>query len=202
MTDYFSLFKELRRPWLDAEALKQKFLELSTSVHPDRVHNLSQTERTAAQERYVELNSAYTCLAEPKDRLRHLLELELGVLPKDIQRIPSGLMDLSVEIGQACRQADAFIREKNQATSPLLKVQFFERGQEFSETLGALHQKVKDFSEGAEKELQLMDSQWEQSSTSPQRPELFRRLEEIYRLLSYFARWKQQMQERLVQLSF
>ena len=200
--DYFSLLDEPRRPWIEAEALKQKFLQLSTGVHPDRVHNLEQADRTAAQERYVELNSAYTCLASPKDRLRHLLELEIGALPKDIQQIPSGLMDLSLEIGQACRRADKFIAEKNQATSPLLKVQFFERGQEFSEALEVMQQKVSAFAEGAEKELRLLDSQWEQTSVSPHRRELFRRLEEIYRLLSYFARWNQQMRERIVQLSF
>src|SRR5215472_9636832 len=76
MVDYFALLDEPRRPWLDAEPLKEKFLALSATVHPDRVHNLSETERAAAQERYTELNAAYQCLREPKERLHHLLELE------------------------------------------------------------------------------------------------------------------------------
>src|SRR6266545_1175670 len=103
VTNHFAVLNEPRRPWLDAELLKGKFLALSASVHPDRVHNLDEAKRAAAQEHYTELNAAYTCLREPKERLRHLLELELGALPKDIQRIPSELMDLSLEIGQACR---------------------------------------------------------------------------------------------------
>ena len=142
MTDYFALFNEPRRPWLDAEALKQKFLALSATVHPDRVHNLGEAERAAAQERYTELNAAYNCLREPKERLQHLLELELGALPKDIQRIPSELMDLSLEVGKACREADAFLAEKAKVTSPLLQVSFFERGQEFVDKLQALRQRV------------------------------------------------------------
>ena len=118
--------------------LKQKFLALSAAVHPDRVHNLGEAERAAAQERYTELNTAYNCLREPKERLHHLLELELGAMPKDIQRIPSELMDLSLEVGKACREADAFLAEKAKVTSPLLQVTYFERGQEFVDKLQAL----------------------------------------------------------------
>jgi len=147
MTDYFALFNEPRRPSLDAEALKQKFLALSTTVHPDRVHNLGAAERAAAQERYTELNTAYNCLREPKERLHHLLTLELGVLPKDIQRIPSDLMDLSLEVGKACREADAFLAEKAKATSPLLQVTFFERGQEFADKLQAIRQRVNSLND-------------------------------------------------------
>ena len=38
MTDHFATLGEPRRPWLDAEALKEKFHRLSGTVHPDRVH--------------------------------------------------------------------------------------------------------------------------------------------------------------------
>ena len=200
MTDYFALFNEPRRPWLDVEALKQKFLAASATVHPDRVHNLGETERAAAQERYTELNTAYNCLREPKERLQHLLQLELGVLPKDIQRIPSNLMDLSLEVGKACREADAFLAEKARVTSPLLQVTFFERGQEFAEKLQRLRQRVNAFSEQLTAELQQIDTDW-QAGASP-RNTLLQRLEELYRLFSYFSRWNAQLQDRVVRLSF
>ena len=200
MTDYFALFNEPRRPWLDAEALKQKFLALSAQVHPDRVHNLGEAERAAAQDRYTELNTAYNCLRELKDRLQHLLRLELGALPKDIQRIPSDLMDLSLEVGKACREADAFLAEKARATSPLLQVAFFERGQEFADKLQALRQRVNSISARLTDELQQIDAAW-QSGATP-RNALLQRLEELSRLFSYFSRWNAQLQERVVRLSF
>ena len=200
MPDYFALFNEPRRPWLDAEVLKQKFLALSATVHPDRVHNLGEAERTAAQERYTELNAAYNCLREPKERLHHLLELELGTLPKDIQRIPSDLMDLSMEVGKACREADAFLAEKAKVTSLLLRVTFFERGQEFAEKLQALRGRVNSLNERLIEELHQIDAAW-QSGATP-RSALLQRLEELYRLFSYFARWMAQTQERAVRLSF
>ena len=81
MTDCFALPAEPPRPWLDADALKAKFLARSAEVHPDRVHSAPEAERAAAQERYTALNAAFNTLREPKDRLQHLLELELGAKP-------------------------------------------------------------------------------------------------------------------------
>src|ERR1041385_591553 len=121
MTDYFALLNEPRRPWLEPEALRQKFLGLSATVHPDRVHTLGEAQRAAAHERYTALNAAYRCLREPKDRLRHLLELEGAGPSAEAQRIPSELMDLSLEIGAACRDADRVATEKSRTTSPLLQ---------------------------------------------------------------------------------
>ena len=200
MTDYFALLNEPRRPWLDAEIFKQKFLALSAIFHPDRVHNLGEAERAAAQERYTELNAAYNCLREPKYRLHHLLELELGALPKDIQRIPSELMDLSLEVGKACREADAFLAEKAAVTSPLLQVTFFERGQDFADKLQAIRQRVNLLNDKLNEELQKIDAEWRSGTAA--RSVLLQRLEELYKLFSYFARWNGQLQERVVRLSF
>jgi len=200
MTDYFALLNEPRRPWLDVETLKQKFLGLSATVHPDRVHNLSEAERDAAQERYTELNTAYNCLREPKERLQHLFQLELGVPPKNTQRIPSDLMDLSLEVGKLCREADAFLAEKAKVTSPLLQVTLFERGQEFVDKLQPLRQRVNSLNDHLNEELLQIDAAW-QSNAAP-RSGLLQRLEELHRLFSYFARWNAQIQERVVRLSF
>jgi DnaJ-domain-containing protein 1 len=200
MTDYFALLNEPRRPWLEPELLKEKFLALSARFHPDRVHNLGEAERAAAQERYTELNAAYNSLREPKERLQHLLELELGALPKDVQRIPSDLMDLSLEVGKACREADAFLAEKAKVTSPLLQVTFFERGEEFADPLRRLRQRVNSLEDQLTGELQRIDAAWQADAAG--RKALLPRLEELYRLFSYFARWNAQIQERVVRLSF
>jgi DnaJ-domain-containing protein 1 len=200
MTDYFALLNEPRRPWLEPELLKEKFLALSARFHPDRVHNLGEAERAAAQERYTELNAAYNSLREPKERLQHLLELELGALPKDVQRIPSDLMDLSLEVGKACREADAFLAEKAKVTSPLLQVTFFERGEEFADPLRRLRQRVNSLEDQLTGELQRIDAAWQADAAG--RKAMLPRLEELYRLFSYFARWSAQIQERVVRLSF
>ena len=74
MNDCFALLNEPRRPWLDTESLKTKFFSLSAAFHPDRVHGGTQAEKSAAQQRYAELNAAYNRLRDPKERLLHFLE--------------------------------------------------------------------------------------------------------------------------------
>jgi len=204
MADYFALLNEPRRPWLDLEALKQKFISLSAGVHPDRVHNASPSEKENAQLRSTSLNDAYRCLRDPKDRLRHLLELELGAKPKDIQSIPPDLMDLFLEVSQLCRQTDAFLIEKRAAVSPLVQVQMFELGQDWTEKLMALQKRLNSRLEALETELKAIDASWAaaEKPEAPARNATLHRLEEMHRLFSYFARWAGQLQERIVQLAF
>ena len=206
MIDNFLLLNEPRLPWLDPDELKQKFLPLSAEFHPDKVHTASEVEKESANKRYAELNGAYNCLREPKERLLHLLELELGKKPSDIQKIPPGTMDLFVEVGQTCRDADAFLAEKSKVTSPLLKVQLFERGHEWIEKLNSLQHKINFKRDELSNELRELNSVWQNAPAvgSPERAAKLplERLEQIYRVFSYVARWSEQIQERVVQLSF
>jgi DnaJ-domain-containing protein 1 len=202
VTDYFALLGQPRRPWLEAEPLRERFLTLSTNVHPDRVHHLGEAERASAQEKYIELNAAYNCLREPRDRLRHLLELELGSLPKEIQAVPSELMDFAMTIGEACRQADGLAGEKAGTTSPLLKVQLFERSQACTEKLQKLHQEILRRRESLVAELRELDRQWAGGSGPSDRIPALQRLGELKHLLSYLDRWTSQIQERVARLSF
>jgi hypothetical protein len=197
MIDFFALLNEPRRPWLDADLLKQKFLTLAADRHPDRVHNASEAEKSEATKRYAELNAAFNCLLEPKSRLLHLLELESGAKPKDVQQIPPALANLFAEVANSCRSADSFLVEKSAVTSPLLQVQWFERAQEWIEQLNGLQKKLGGLHEQLLGELKAADANWPTAA----RPELLVRLEELYRLFSYFNRWSRQLQERIVRLS-
>ncbi len=201
ITDNFALLNVPRLPWLNADSLKQTFFTLSAEIHPDRVHHAGAAEKHTANERYAELNAAYQCLREPRERLRHLLELELGAKPSDLTQVPEDLMDLFFAIGKGLRSADALLVEKSNATSPLLQVQLFERGQDWVENLGALRQTIVVRRDTLLAELEPMNAAWEMSAARPlERP--LERLQEIWRLLSFYERWLAQIQERVVKLSF
>ena len=205
MDDAFSLFGEPRRPWLEPEPLKRLFLDRSSPIHPDRVHSTSPEEKAKANSTYAALNAAHAVLREPKDRLALLLELERASPLKDIQRIPPGTMDLFVEVGQTCRDVDGFLAEKAATTSPMVKLRLFERGMDWVDRLNELQRKISQRREELFGELKGMNALWEKAPPvgSPDRLAALplERLEEIYRVLSYVARWTGQIQERIVALS-
>jgi DnaJ-domain-containing protein 1 len=201
MTDNFALLNEPRRPWLDADLLKQKFLTQSANLHPDKIHSASDAGKNVAAKQFAELNAAYNSLLEPKSRLLHLLELELGAKPKDIQQIPVALADLFAEVATVCKNADNFLAEKNKVTSPLLQVQLFERGQDWVEKLNVLQRTLNELREKLMEELKSLDAKWI-STDAVSRKDILPKLEELYRLFGYFNRWNGQIQERVVQLSF
>ena len=143
LTDYFALLGEARRPWLEPENLKSKFLTLSSEVHPDRVHGARETDKKAAQEHYTSLNAAYNALREPRTRLAHLLELERGAKPEAVQIVPNGLMDLFGKIGAVLRRADGLMAEKNAATSPMVRVQILRGAEPVIEELDTLKKELR-----------------------------------------------------------
>lgn len=182
---------------MDADALKTKFLSLAAEVHPDRVHESADAVKLAATARYTALNAAHNCLREPRDRIRHLLELELGHKPSDLTSVPNDLMDLFFEIGKEFREVDAFLAEKARATSPLLQVQLFERGQIKVDKLGELRARILPRRDALLDELKSVDAEWDSTLPKP-----LERLLVIWRLLSFYERWLAQIHERTVQLTF
>lgn len=202
VTDCFELLEQPRRPWLDPEPLKHKFIELSTAMHPDRLHQATYNEKRAAQQGYTELNAAYNRLREPRERLVHLLELELGKKPRQVQQIPAELMDRFMEVSRLCREADGFLAEKAATTSPLLLAQMFERGQEWVDKLGSLGKQLEAWREELVAQLKSLDAQWNTDQTPSTKQTALLRLEELSQLFGYAARWRAQVQERLVRLSF
>jgi DnaJ-domain-containing protein 1 len=200
MTDYFAVLKEPRRPWIDAEALKQKFLTLSAEAHPDRVHNASPAEKEAAHQKYLESHTAYNCLRDPKTRLRHLLELETGARPPEIESVPPGLLELFMEVSRGMREVDRFLAERAKVNSPLLQAQMFPREWKYGQDLAALAKKVHSRQEALHAELRTVDHAWTAAGKAD-RDKALSRLEEMHRLFSYYSRWATQLSERQFQLS-
>jgi DnaJ-domain-containing protein 1 len=205
MVDYFALLDEPRRPWLDPEVLQAKFQALAAPVHPDRVHLSSEPEKQAANRFYAELNAAYQCLRDPKDRLHHLLELERDDKLEVLQSISPDTMDLSMQISQFCRETDGFLAEKAKVTAPLLKVQLFERGILLMDRLNLMLGQLDVRREAMIVQLRNLNMAWETAPPVGASTRLHvlpcSRLEHIYRDFSYLKRWTQQLQERRFGLS-
>jgi len=205
MTDCFALLDEPRRPALDLEALKAKFLSRSAELHPDRIHNAPDAERLAATDRYSTLNSAYNTLRDPKERLGHLLELERGRKPPGIESVPAEWMDGFMEVGQLCRAVDAFLAEQSKVTSPLIKVQRFQQAMEWTDKVNAVASSLTAKLDAATGELRSLNEAWESAPTvgTGSRAETLPldQLENVFRAVSFVSRWIAQLRERVVHLA-
>ena len=202
MTDYFALLGLARRPWLEEEAIKNKFLELARQTHPDYVLGGS-GERQPAASRSAEINAAYSCLREPNTRLRHLLELENGARPKDLQNVPAEMTDFFLTVSGLNREVDAFQKEKGATISPLLKLQLFEKSQDYVGRLQVLLKTVESRTAELVNQLKGIDKAWSAPNLSPEeRAGLLQQLESLYRLFGFHARWAGSLRERVGRLSF
>jgi curved DNA-binding protein CbpA len=195
--DHFAALQQPRLPWLEPETLKAKFLELSSQTHPDRVHGGSQAEKELATRRHAEINAAYRCLSEPKERLGHLLALEHGVKPTGIESVPEDATELFFKIGRLCRDVDGFLggRAKDASSSPLLKVRRFKEALDWTEQVQARLGDLQERWAVEENQLKNLNAEW-----SPGRPALAE-CERSYRRLSYLSRWLNQLREKQAQLS-
>ena len=208
MNDYFALLDLPRHPWLEPDDVQSRFLARSSVVHPDRVHSRSTDEKSAAHAQFALLNTAYQTLRDPRQRLRHWLELERGEPLQQLESLPAAAADFYFQIGSLCQQADQFLDRKAKAgaASPLAAVRLFEGAMGLREQVeqlqgilekkrAALEGEIKSFSREAE-------GRGTPNGPAATAPRLVERLEEIYREFSYVARWQNQLRERLVLLSF
>ena len=189
--DYFALLEQPRLPWLDADALKAKFLALSAQAHPDRADS---ADKDTATRRAADLNAAYNCLREPKDRLAHLIELETGLRPDDVQENPAALVDLFFAIAPVFQSADKFLKERARATSPLAKAQLFADGMEWTDQLMRLQSQINSRRETLDAELRELNRAWPSSRPLAQAAAL-------HRQFSFLKRWTEQTQERIARLA-
>lgn len=202
MTDYFAALDQPRRPWLDPEALKEKFHELSAVVHPDRLHNSDADLRQQASERYAELNAAYQCLRNPKARLEHLCQLENGAKPGDLRAIPNDVMQFFGEVGALLRETNGLVTEKAAVTSAILRVGLLEKSMPYLEKISKLQASIQTRLQGVTDELRALDREWDECLRSPdRRAAALASAERLYHLFGFFERWAGQLQERSFQLT-
>lgn len=184
MTDHFAALGVPRRPWLDPEALREKFHRLASEHHPD-------IARGSAID-FAALNTAHAILREPHIRIRHLLELEFPgtAIPA---AIPPAIADIFMEVGQLLRDLASFITRLEKTSSPLArallageKSALRERADKWSDSLSALAKSRAD-------DLRAIDAEWPAPSCPP-------RLAALQPQLAYLAKWTAQLREAMHQL--
>lgn len=195
MTDYFALLEFPRSPWLEMAAVKERFAGKSGPVHPDRVHQANDATRTAATQHYAELNAAQQCLADTRQRLRHLIELETGQPPSDVGVVPPHISELFFKVGQSLRTADELVHQKQAATSPMVQAQVMRQAMDRMESLRGVIGEL-------ERRRSRLDDRCRTLGANTAAGDAFIPiLTELHRDYSYLNRWLEQLRERLLQLT-
>lgn len=189
MIDYFSLLQQPRRPWLNAEQLKEKYIQLTISMHPDR-QTRPLPEQTPTPD-FANINNAFRVLVDPKARLQHLLKLE-GIATNS-DPVPETLGDVFLETGTLLQEIDLLISRTtaNTLSKALRQPEILEARKLAADLLD----KLQGIYHCALEELQKLDQLW--TSTHQIAPEL----SAVFAKLAYLTRWIAQLEERQFQLS-
>ncbi|HAV65041.1 MAG TPA: hypothetical protein DCY13_22060 [Verrucomicrobiales bacterium] len=193
MTDHFALLELPRSPWLEPAEVKAHFAKLSGPVHPDRVHQADDVTRADANRRYADLNAAQQCLIDTRLRLRHLVELESGEPPSDVGQVPQGISELFFKVGQALRVADQLLKEKEAASSPMVRAQLAQRIVEPVDQLQRLQAELQQRRGELDERCRALTRGW-----SAERVPAAAGLQRDY---SYLDRWLGQVLEKSLQLT-
>jgi curved DNA-binding protein CbpA len=177
MEDAFSLFGLERRPLIDEAALKERYLWLAATRHPD----LS----AGNDEKFHLLQDAYKTLREAAPRLRHLMELEF--VGGGGQGDSTAYAELFMSVGSAVQAAKAvFLRSENTTTA-------LARALLSPEIVAALRQ-VREASESVQRtqdqmteRLESLDVRW--PDVSPDE------LADLASSFTFLSRWKSQLSE-------
>jgi DnaJ-domain-containing protein 1 len=188
MIDYFSLLQQPRRPWLDAQKLKERYLQLTISAHPDR--QPPKAGQRSAPLDFTNINEALRVLLDPKLRLQHLLKLE-GMPTVDV--VPETLSDVFLETGTLIQEIDRLLAKvtTTHLSKALLQPEILEKRR----VLDDLICKLEQLQNNAMHELQALDQLW----MSTHRIE--HKLSDLASRFAYLSRWIAQLEERKFQLS-
>lgn len=177
MPDAFALFKLPRRPWLDADALKDDFHRRSVSLHPDTGGDA---------EAFAQLNTAYQTLRDPASRLRHLLELEAPELLTQAQQIPPTLADRFMRVAATRQSAASFLAKHRAASSPLARALLAGEHATQAQNLNAALADLEAAQTEALASLREIDADW---------PLHLPKLARLQAELSYLEKWTAQLRE-------
>ena len=188
MTDCFALLAEPRRPWLDPAALKDKFHRLGAEHHPDV------TGKDGAD--FAAINTAYATLADPKTRVKHLLELEFpGAAVQGLQAPPPGITELFGTVARERRGAADFLEKRATMRSPLEITLAAPEKLAARDALERLEEKLAQEQQGFLTRLKALDTQWQEERRQPEA------LAEIHNGLSFTGKWLEQVRGDLARIA-
>ena len=188
MIDYFALLEQPRRPWLDENALREKFHQLARASHPDT------SSKTNIE--FASLSEAFRVLSDPTSRLQHLLQLESNTRASNGNGLPKDLEELFPNMTAVIRMADDLLKRTRATTNALSRSLFKSELLTIQNQIAESLARLSELYEQTISELRMLDESW----TTVPSPD-FSHLRQLYLKISYLSRWITQLEEKKLQLS-
>jgi DnaJ-domain-containing protein 1 len=202
--DCFALLDLPRRAWIEPDRIKERFLQKSAEVHPDKATTAA--DKAWAEAEFARVNEAYKTLRTTRSRILHLLELSGAFQPgagagQHVQPVPGAALNLFPAVAEITRESDQLLREKSSATSPMLKAAFFSRALDCADRVQKVQAVLQTTAREIENKVRELDSPVE-TNNEPFPPGIAAALTECAAALGFLERWQAQLQERAMALSF
>jgi curved DNA-binding protein CbpA len=190
MPDHFATLHQPRRPWLNADVLKDCFHRASAALHPD-------VPGSGDGQKFAEVNAAYNILRDPAGRLRHLLELEVpaGAGSGSGSAVPPDFADLFMRLAGFRQTCGAFQKKEAAATQGLARALLIEERQSLVQRAEALLRELDATHETSEAGLKALDAEWNASDAG-----CIEQLSALQQRFAYLSKWRAQLAESQFQL--
>ncbi len=172
MTDYFALFDQPLKPWLDPEELKEIYHARTRTAQPE-----------------AELIEAYQVLRDPKRRLHHLLSLRGEAPSRENAAVPREIENLFPDVAGLTRETDVIVTKLSHATTSLSRSLLKNEITAIQKRITEMLAKISELKNAALVRLQSV------------KENDFAQLHALYLQFSYLNRWIEQLEERQLQLS-
>lgn len=184
MTDLFALFGEARRPFLDPEALKEKYHALSRESAPT-----------------AELNEAFRVLNDPKLRLQHLLAL-IDATPPAGRAVPPMVAELFWQTGNLLREIESWQRRNAAATGHLARAMLQPARAKLEKQLSVLEEQLREKYADSLADLRALDANWSRRGRDDAvAPNELATLLELHDFFAYLTRLLERAGEARLQLT-
>jgi curved DNA-binding protein CbpA len=187
MIDPFAVLGLPRRPWLNEDALKERFHRLAAEHHPD-VHGGDETP-------FAEINAAHRTLRDTAMRLRCLLALE-GFEMNGPAQIPDDLGRLFMDTGLARQKLETFLNKEESARSPIARAMLAPEKMMVMDAVETQIAALNEIRETLLEEIREIDRAWPRDAASGAQ-----RLAAIAHSLAFVGKWLAQLREGYARLA-
>lgn len=153
--DAFALLGQPRQPILNLDSLRESQQRFCQEFHPDLQKDAE--GKAQAQAALADVNQAFRLLSDPAARLRHLIELEYGMVGAKIEQIPSQYAESLFEMAGTLRTVETVLERAMKASSTIEKALFYPELLQAKQSVESIAQQLAEKRAGVLQPLQTED---------------------------------------------